>query len=243
MHRTWGQRVCGFHDSRIDALIDSNLSHDASRYDFHILKTSLEHVRNQFGDPGLCYFVLHHYLDRFSDILVRILSESYEIYLGGYGAIDFAFYQEVKNRIAFLLLYDPKNLLSLIVFGKEELLRTLYWEYSGRGNRRRRRRYEYLIQEAWENIRSTKAFLELKPVITEVLRRLMNSLDCIVYEMITDFRERIVKRILTALAIKKASRIYRGLDGSPNINAEDVAEFLSRVAALFGTNCALSANN
>jgi hypothetical protein len=96
VHRIIGERICGFSSSLIDELIDGYVrvndldekvrssgalyfdlidephwskTHDASRISCNELFEQIEIVYSRFGDKGLCYYVLHHYLDKFSNIL------------------------------------------------------------------------------------------------------------------------------------------------------------------------------
>jgi len=69
IHRVVGERICGFSSEEIDRLIDSSEQHDASRYSCSHLLAHAKHVLSRYGDKGLCYLVLHHYLDKFMNIV------------------------------------------------------------------------------------------------------------------------------------------------------------------------------
>jgi hypothetical protein len=64
-----GERICGFSSEEIDRLVDAAKLHDASRYSCRYLLDHAKLVSMTFGDKGLCYFILHHYLDKFMNIL------------------------------------------------------------------------------------------------------------------------------------------------------------------------------
>jgi len=44
--------------------ITSRKSHDAGRVTCDVLLSQVKEVLSRFGEPGLCYYVLHHYLDK-----------------------------------------------------------------------------------------------------------------------------------------------------------------------------------
>jgi len=69
IHRVVGERICGFSSEEIDRLIDSSEQHDASRYSCSHLLAHAKQVLSRYGDKGLCYLVLHHYLDKFMNIV------------------------------------------------------------------------------------------------------------------------------------------------------------------------------
>ena len=96
VHRIIGERICGFSSPLIDGLIDGYVrvndldekvrssgalyfdlidelhwskTHDIARISCNELFEQIEIVYSRFGDKGLCYYVLHHYLDKFSNIL------------------------------------------------------------------------------------------------------------------------------------------------------------------------------
>jgi hypothetical protein len=69
VHRVVGERICGFSSEEIDRLIDSSEQHDASRYSCSHLLAHAKQVLSRYGDKGLCYSVLHHYLDKFMNIV------------------------------------------------------------------------------------------------------------------------------------------------------------------------------
>jgi len=61
--------------------VSSRRSHDASRVSCSALLSQMRLVLSKFGDKGLCYYnILHHYLDRFIDILVGQMLSLYSKY-------------------------------------------------------------------------------------------------------------------------------------------------------------------
>ena len=81
VHRTIGEIVCNFYDHEIDKLIDLTEGHDAGRYDSGVMKEQFEYVYKKWGAEGLCYYFLHHILDRLSDIVVSELQQLCEDYI------------------------------------------------------------------------------------------------------------------------------------------------------------------
>ena len=73
-HRVVGQVICGTYYTSIDELIDNALGHDSSRYDIEKLYKLYKTVKQRYGEQGLCYAVLHHYIDRLSDIIASEFS-------------------------------------------------------------------------------------------------------------------------------------------------------------------------
>lgn len=93
VHREVGKIIIGFYDHRIDGLIDSAEAHDAGRYDIAVLARDLKYVWGRWGWEGVCYYVLHHVLDRIQDIVVSELSRLADSYL--YGAKHTYFIDEL----------------------------------------------------------------------------------------------------------------------------------------------------
>jgi len=97
VHRTVGKVVCNFYDHEIDKLIDLTEGHDAGRYDSQVLKEQFEYVYEKWGPEGVCYYVLHHILDRLSDILVSELQQLCESYIFGKISVKEAYNRLYEN--------------------------------------------------------------------------------------------------------------------------------------------------
>jgi len=52
-------------------------SHDGSRFSCKVLLSQARDVLSKFSDKGLCYYILHHYLDKFMNILTDQLLNIY----------------------------------------------------------------------------------------------------------------------------------------------------------------------
>jgi hypothetical protein len=56
--------------------IDDKKMHDKARVSCHTLFSQVRDVLNKYGEKGLCYYVLHHYLDKIENIILgQILSQ------------------------------------------------------------------------------------------------------------------------------------------------------------------------
>jgi len=74
VHRKWGEMLFKYYNHEIDKLIDIKESHDAGRYDPEILDSQLRDVAEKYGDNGVMYYLLHHFLDRAYDTLLSEVS-------------------------------------------------------------------------------------------------------------------------------------------------------------------------
>lgn len=109
VHRIIGKIVCvGFYDNEIDRLIDMIGEHDAGRYDPRVLHEHFKYVKERWGERGIVYYVLHHVLDRLSDILVSELSRLCEEYVLK-GTPSEELYDELLKKSLERLRLDVKN--------------------------------------------------------------------------------------------------------------------------------------
>jgi hypothetical protein len=69
VHEIVGRLICGFSDRAIDMIIDNNYKHDLSRIKCRELFNLASLVLEAYGEKGICYLVLHHYLDKLVSIL------------------------------------------------------------------------------------------------------------------------------------------------------------------------------
>jgi hypothetical protein len=95
VHRVVGERICSFSSEEIDRLVDEETradaaqelyrrywiqptsTHDLGRVSCSTLLADAENVVTKFGEKGLCYYILHHYLDKFEHILCGQLLNRY----------------------------------------------------------------------------------------------------------------------------------------------------------------------
>ncbi len=70
VHEIVGKMICHFSSKYIDVLIDGERGgHDKGRRDCGKLLEQATEIRNKYGENGLCYYVLHHYLDKIVSII------------------------------------------------------------------------------------------------------------------------------------------------------------------------------
>jgi len=69
VHEIVGRLICGFSDRDIDRIIDNSYKHDLSRIKCRELFNLASLVLEAYGEKGICYLVLHHYLDKLVSIL------------------------------------------------------------------------------------------------------------------------------------------------------------------------------
>ena len=231
MHRLLGNSICSFYSTEIDSLIDQASRHDSSRYDVSELERIIRVIRSRYGNKGVCYFILHHYLDRLVDILVSILSRYYESYALENAELS-EVYRKLREEVYVRLYHDPKNILSLLVSDLQKLLSTLYLVYTSR-NRSQNRYFEELLRKAYKEISKSKELQEIKDTVKFVLDTLYEALDCVLYSVLLDetFRSSTLNRVGNTLQVKIARYTHRGsteLAGNL-LNKEKISMFLSHV--------------
>ncbi len=118
-HRELGLLICGAYYPDIDKLIDVK-PHDLSIYNAVEFIKQYRYVKTVYGEKGICYFILHHYIDRLVDILSQDLS-----YFIIQPPPDIC--NEFNKRIYDKLLNDPKNVLTIILHSDlRKVLNLLY---------------------------------------------------------------------------------------------------------------------
>ncbi len=127
VHRTIGKIVCNFYDHEIDKLIDLTEGHDAGRYDSQVVKEQFEYVYKRWGSEGVCYYVLHHILDRLSDIVVSELQRLCESYIFGKISVEEAYNRLYKNSFQ-RLSDDVKEFAKTYDHIKDDVLSS-FFEY------------------------------------------------------------------------------------------------------------------
>lgn len=69
VHALVGELVCGFSSEEVDNLVDRGPSHDLSRVSCRKLLSLASVIYEKYGDKGLCYLALHHYLDKLVSVM------------------------------------------------------------------------------------------------------------------------------------------------------------------------------
>lgn len=122
--------LIGFYDKNIDKLIDIELSHDSSRYNIKELVRASKLIRDQYGLQGLKQLILHHYLDRLSDLAVSTLAMCFMSYSSGSASVEEAALKFI-NMVSDIADKDPNNILNLFVYDTSYLKYIAEIWYSG----------------------------------------------------------------------------------------------------------------
>ena len=211
VHRIIGDVICGFHSPDIDRIVDLELGHDTSRYDVEKLMEAIDLIYDKYGEKGLRYFILHHYIDRLVDILIHEIISVYEEHFLSLIKESEKLYPKIKERSLALLCCDPKNLLSLFVCDLDTLLKVLRIVYSGKSKRKQRRAFEISLRAAYPRIIKHKKYLTLRLIVLDMIKKIHEHLDCIIFYILTDEsldRPRVVSRIVNSLYVKIAGYRY-----------------------------------
>lgn len=230
-HRVIGELICGFHAHQIDRLVDQTFGHDASRYDADILIEVVESVYADYGEKGLCYFVLHHYLDRLADILVGEAAEAYERRILMGARSDYA---EIKEAVSRRLVCDPKNLLTLFIVDDPKKVSLALRVFYDRKKRRRIKAWEDKLQAAYSKLAKYERKEIVRLAIKRVLEGIYEHLDYVIYLVLIDViadKPATVSKIVNCIWMKIASYTYhRGLKMSTSVEKtkliDDVVEFI-----------------
>ena len=233
-HRVIGQVICGTYYTSIDELIDNALGHDSSRYDIEKLYELYKTVKCRYGEQGLCYAVLHHYIDRLSDIIASEFSNMVQLvqYINSIdkNRVCELFIEDIRSR----LLLDPKNIFNLIYVGDpRRLLDALYLFYSGKRKRRTRSTWEDIILSNFEKLKKepyNSMAQELRGVVNSVIAKLKRNFNNIVYLVLTDKEfETTLKRALHAVFMKITSITYRMVWGTYRGSREEIEKIRSKL--------------
>jgi hypothetical protein len=93
-----GRLICGYYSSEIDETIDMHPAHDKARMSCDTLFSQARVVLGKHGERGLCYYVLHHYLDKVENIVFgQILSQWSKKHLDEDDGFEKAFKDVVGN--------------------------------------------------------------------------------------------------------------------------------------------------
>jgi len=77
--------------------VSGRRGHDASRISCGALLSQARLVLDKFGDKGLCYYILHHYLDKFIDILIGQILNLYSKHKDRENAFDLVYDELVQG--------------------------------------------------------------------------------------------------------------------------------------------------
>ncbi len=237
-HREIGKLICNFYSSEIDKLIDKPELHDASRYDIGELEKIVKEVKEKYGEKGLHYLALHHYVDRLADILVRELSDGYESYVNGEDIKDI--FLSIREFSLALLRIDPKNIFSLLIYDFETIKQKIGVLYPKLKGKRRRELIERL-KSAYEKLQTSNTLLELRSVVLSVLKRIEQNFDYICLRILMDesFNSpRFLNRICQSIRMKSASYNYQGLEERAGklMDQNNLQNFILAIIEMFSNN-------
>jgi len=229
----WGQMVCSFYSSEIDRAIDSANLHDVSRYVVEELEKILFKVESRFGEKGVCYLILHHYLDRLTDVIVKTLSTKYEFFATGHKSLDDT-YRSFYIDSEVLLFFDPKNILSLIRFDINKIKSVLYLRYS----RSSRKNYEKRLEEIYNRIRNSPRLLQLREPISRVLNKLHSLYPCLLLTVLLDetSRSSTLNRLANTLQVKIVVEIMK-FGASKLLDRTKLENFITHITQRLCEEC------
>jgi len=238
-HREIGELICNFYSNEIDKLIDKQELHDASRYDIKELEKIVKEVKEKYGEKGLHYLALHHYIDRLADILVKELTDGYESYVNGKDIKDI--FLNMKEISLASLRVDPKNIFSLLIYDFETIKQKIGFLYPKLKGKRRREIIERL-KKAHEKLQTSNTLAELKPIALSVLKRIEQNFDYICLRILTDESfntPRFLNRICQSIRMRLASYKYQGFEEKVEklLDRNNLQNFILAIVDMFGKNC------
>jgi hypothetical protein len=77
--------------------VSGRRGHDASRVSCSVLLSQARLVLSKFGEKGLCYYILHHYLDKFINILRGQILNLYSKYKDRENAFDLVYGELISS--------------------------------------------------------------------------------------------------------------------------------------------------
>ncbi len=214
IHRMIGEKLLSYYNYEIDEIIDSELSHDVSRYDVSKLAEVVKTIKNRFGEDGLRYMILHHYLDRlcgYVDILISEIVSLFDIYSPH--SMDYfndelaRFEQNILDR----LNSDPANILNLIVEDYRVLLVSAEAYYSGKGKRVKKKEVIERLSKAYVDLnryQELKELTKLAPLIRDIRSKITREIRSIILSILYE-DDKIDDKVANAIRMKVASWAYR----------------------------------
>jgi len=81
----------------IEGDVSGRRGHNASRVSCSALLSQARLVLNKFGEKGLCYYILHHYLDKFINVFVGQILNLYSKYKDRKNAFDLVYGELISS--------------------------------------------------------------------------------------------------------------------------------------------------
>lgn len=207
VHKEVCEKLLGFYNQEIDKIIDFEFSHDSSRYDAKELADVVNEVGSKYGSQGLKQLILHHYLDRLSDIIVREFTIYFDFYVSGYYTLEKSILEFIK-AVSEMIDKDPANILNLFIYPYDYLRYIAGILYSGKRKRRKRKEIERRLKEAYDKLLQYPELNSLQPLISEVIKLMKNNIKFILFSIFTN-DERIGNRIANTITMKTLGEVWR----------------------------------
>ena len=186
VHKEVCEKLLGFYNQEIDQIIDSEVSHDASRYDIDALARVIEYVESKYGCFGLKQIIMHHYLDRLSDIVVREFILYFDLYPPEKAVFEFV------NSVREMIDKDPANILNLIIYPYDHLRYIAGVLYSGKRKRRKRKEIEQRLENAQRKLSAHLEVKNLSHLILEIVGLIKTNLKFILLSIFLNDEKMVV---------------------------------------------------
>lgn len=229
VHEIVGRALLGFYDREIDEIVDSLQPHDSSRYEVSWLADAVGRVESKWGREGVKQLILHHYLDRVSDILVSEVAQ-HDLYESAREVVE-----AVRRRVD----EDPGNILDLLIKPLDSIRWSAWTMYSGRSRRAKRRIVKERIDRAYRELLENPGLKRLAPLVREVVALVKDNIELILCSILI-YDERIATRITQALTIKTLANYYRiyGLEKpKPRITGYEIRGYIRIIEDLVKATC------
>ncbi len=206
VHRIVCEKLIGFYEQEIDKIVDTKSSHDSSRYDVKNLAEVVDSVYNEYGVEGLKQLILHHYLDRTSDILVRELLSHYELYISRYYTLEES-YSNLVESISDSLDTDPDNILNLFIAPYYNLVQAASILHHGKRRRGKRKKIEQRLAKAYDELPQFPGLMSLSSIIVEIIYNMKINLKFIILSTFENDKK-IDERIINSFIMSRYWSIY-----------------------------------
>ncbi len=207
VHKEVCEKLLDFYNQEIDEIIDFRHSHDSSRYDVKELADVVSEVRTKYGTQGLKQLILHHYLDRLSDIIIREFVVYFSFYVSGYYTLEKSVLEFIK-AVSEMIDKDPANILNLLIHPYDYLRYVTGILYSGKRKRKKKKEIEQRLTEAYDNLLRYPELKSLSSSVYEIINLIKNNIKFILFSIFYN-DERIGNRIANSLIMKTLGETWR----------------------------------
>jgi hypothetical protein len=239
--RMLGVEIYGSDSWKIDTLVDKITHSEELAYDVKFFKESILRIREELGEEGVCYFILLNYLSRLQELLTRELIQYYS-HNNKKTRINEMEYERLKGRVVNIMLYDPRNISSLIAFDEKKISLNLCFMYAEKGMREERTRYKRLMSKALKDINREELLRDLEPLIIRVTTSILDKIDCIIAYILEDYRNSLERQVHEEASYMSPIRGSSASMISYSSDSRDVAGFrklVDSVIMLASQKCAI----